>query len=113
MGQTGAVPADSGAIAEHGPRRRPLDRGQTPAERLPSRCWSGSLLGLLAAIVIRALLLPTEGLRDDSDQFAGWVAHIATNGLPNAYDQNLSFGPVMAYIWALLGVIEPAFRNGN
>ena len=68
---------------------------------------------MLAAIVIRVLLLPTEGLRDDTDQFAGWVAHIATNGLPNAYDQNLSFGPVMAYIWALLGVLEPAFRTAT
>jgi Gpi18-like mannosyltransferase len=70
-------------------------------------------LGLLAAVVIRALLLPTEGLRDDSDPFARWVAHIATNGLPNAYDQNLSFGPVMAYIWGILGVIEPAFRTAT
>ena len=49
------------------------------------------------------------GLRDDTDQFAGWVAHIATNGLPNAYDQNLSFGPVMAYIWGLLGASSRAF----
>jgi Gpi18-like mannosyltransferase len=64
-------------------------------------------------VLIRALLLPTEGLRDDSDQFAGWVAHIANNGLPSAYDENLSFGPVMAYIWALLGVIEPGFRTAT
>jgi Gpi18-like mannosyltransferase len=73
----------------------------------------GVTIGVLVAIVIRVLLLPTEGLRDDTDQFAGWVAHIATNGLPNAYDQNLSFGPVMAYIWAVLGFIEPAFRTAT
>jgi Gpi18-like mannosyltransferase len=84
----------------------------------PSRTWSVSLLlgvalGVLAAIVIRALLLPTEGLRGDIDQFAVWVAHIAANGLPNAYDQNLSFGPVMAYIWAILGVVEPAFGTAT
>jgi Gpi18-like mannosyltransferase len=69
--------------------------------------------GVGLAVLIRLLLLPTEGLRDDTDQFAGWVAHIATNGLPNAYDQNLSFGPVMAYIWGLLGLIEPGFRTAT
>jgi Gpi18-like mannosyltransferase len=69
--------------------------------------------GAFLAIVIRLILLPTQGLRDDTDQFAGWVAHIATNGLPNAYDQNLSFGPVMAYIWALLGLVEPGFRTAT
>ena len=73
----------------------------------------GVVLGVLAGIVIRVLLLPTVGLRDDTDQFAGWVAHIATNGLPNAYDQNLSFGPVMAYIWGLLGALEPGFRTAT
>ena len=113
MAQTGAV-----SIA---PRERLLstdlaaDRSTVaaPSRTIAVPLLAGVLLGLLAAVVIRALLLPTEGLRDDSDQFAGWVAHIATNGLPNAYDQNLSFGPVMAYIWALLGVIEPAFRNAT
>ena len=69
--------------------------------------------GVVAAIAIRAVLLPTEGLRDDTDQFAGWVAHIASNGLPNAYDRDLTFGPTMAYIWALLGVIEPGFRTAT
>ena len=82
------------------------------------RTVSGSLLvgvalGVVAAVVIRAVLLPTEGLRDDTDPFATWVAHIATNGLAHAYDENLSFGPVMAYIWALLGFVEPAFRSAT
>lgn len=70
-------------------------------------------VGVLAGIAIRIVLLPTVGLRDDTDQFAGWVGDIATNGLPNAYDQNLSFGPVMAYIWGLLGALEPAFRTAT
>ena len=113
MAQTGAV--------QLAPRERLLstdlaaDRSTVaaPGRALAVPLFAGVLLGLLAAVVIRALLLPTEGLRDDTDQFAGWVAHIATNGLPNAYDQNLSFGPVMAYIWALLGAIEPAFRNAT
>ena len=50
-----------------------------------------------------SLLLPTQGLRGDLDQFVLWVHGIAVNGLPVAYDQNLSFPPVMAYIWGLLG----------
>jgi hypothetical protein len=74
-------------------------------------------LGLLAAVLlvagaaIRAAILPTPGFRDDLDQFVLWVHGIATTGLPNAYDQNLAFPPVMAYIFGLLGSIEPAFRS--
>ena len=113
MAQTGAVP--------FAPQERLLgtdlaaDRSTAaaPGRTLAVPLLAGVLLGLLAAVVIRVLLLPTEGLRDDTDQFAGWVAHIATNGLPNAYDQNLSFGPVMAYIWWLLGALEPAFRTAT
>ena len=42
-----------------------------------------------------------------------WVHHIAVNGLGNAYDQNLTFGPVMAYVWGVLAAIEPAFRTAT
>jgi hypothetical protein len=31
-------------------------------------------------------------------------------GLANAYDRDLTFPPVMVYVWALLGAVEPAFR---
>ena len=41
------------------------------------------------------------------------MAHIATNGLPNAYDQNLSFGPVMAYIWGCLARSNRRFRTAT
>jgi Gpi18-like mannosyltransferase len=83
-----------------------------------SRAWTrafvvGVAVSVLAAIGIRALLLPAEGLRGDIDQFVVWVNHITTRGLPNAYDEDLSFGPVMAYVWALLGAIEPAFRTAT
>jgi Gpi18-like mannosyltransferase len=85
--------------------------GGRPAER-----WSASdIIGLaevlVAGVVIRALLLPTEGLRGDLDQFVLWVHGIAVNGLPNAYDQNLSFPPVMAYVWGLLAAVQPAFQT--
>jgi Gpi18-like mannosyltransferase len=66
---------------------------------------------LVAGIVIRFLLLPTQGLKGDLDQFVVWVHGIAINGLANAYDQNLSFPAVMAYVWGVLAALEPAFRT--
>ena len=78
--------------------------------------WSGRHLvalgiALVAGIVIRFVLLPSEGLKGDLDQFVLWVHGIAVNGLGNAYDQNLSFPAVMAYVWGVLAAIEPAFRT--
>ena len=69
------------------------------------------VVALVAGIAIRVVLLPTEGLRGDLDQFVLWVHGIAIGGLGNAYDQNLSFPPVMAYVWALLAAIQPAFQT--
>jgi Gpi18-like mannosyltransferase len=68
-------------------------------------------VGLLLACAIRAVLLPTDGLRGDLDQFVLWVNGLATLPFGNAYDQNLSFPPVMVYLWGLLAAIEPAFRT--
>ncbi|HEV7603933.1 MAG TPA: hypothetical protein VGO15_03145, partial [Candidatus Limnocylindrales bacterium] len=78
--------------------------------------WSGPLVAALvlvclAGIAIRVALLPSQGLKGDIDQFVVWVHGIALNGLGNAYDQNLSFPPVMAYIWWILASIEPAFKT--
>ncbi len=67
-------------------------------------------LGLFVGVAIRAVLLPVEGFRSDIDQFVLWVHGIAIDGLPSAYDQDLTFGPVMALIWGALAAIEPAFR---
>jgi Gpi18-like mannosyltransferase len=50
-------------------------------------------------------------LRGDIDQFVLWVHGIVAGGLPNAYDQDLSFPPVMVYLWSLLAAIEPAFAS--
>jgi Gpi18-like mannosyltransferase len=61
--------------------------------------------------------MPTEGLRDDLDQFVGWVHHIATNDLPSLYGETaagpVTFGPVLAYIWAILAAVEPGFRTAT
>jgi hypothetical protein len=66
---------------------------------------------MLAAAVLRVVLLPTVGLRDDTDQFAGWIHQLAT-GLPlgQAYTMDLTFGPVMTYLFWLMGQLQPAFQ---
>jgi Gpi18-like mannosyltransferase len=82
-------------------------------DRRPSRTTElvAFPVGLLAAIAIRVLLWPTAGLTGDLDQFVLWTHGIATQSFGRAYDMNISFPPVMVYVWGLLGAIEPAFRT--
>jgi hypothetical protein len=68
-------------------------------------------VGLLLAAILRIALWPTAGLTGDLDQFVLWVHGLATGPFGHAYDQNISFPPVMVYIWGLLAAIEPAFRT--
>jgi Gpi18-like mannosyltransferase len=69
------------------------------------------VVGVVVAVAVRWLLLPTPGLPDDLGQFVLWVHGIATTGLARAYDQNISFPPVMVYVWSVLAAIEPALRT--
>jgi Gpi18-like mannosyltransferase len=69
------------------------------------------VVGVVVAVAVRWLLLPTPGLSDDLGQFVLWVHGIATAGLARAYDQNISFPPVMVYVWSVLAAVEPAFRT--
>ena len=57
--------------------------------------------------------MPTPGLPADLNQFVLWTHGIATRGLGHAYDQDLAFGPVIAYIWGALAALEPAFRTAT
>ena len=66
-------------------------------------------LGLLVAIAVRAALLPADGLRGDIDQFVVWTHGLTTAPFGNAYDQELTFGPVMVCIWGALATFEPGF----
>ncbi|MDQ2966376.1 MAG: hypothetical protein M3R57_11060 [Chloroflexota bacterium] len=75
------------------------------------RHFAALAVGLLVAIVVRLVLLPAAELTGDLDQFVLWTRGIATAPLSQAYDQNVSFPPVMVYIWGLLAAIEPAFRT--
>lgn len=68
-------------------------------------------VGLVLAALIRIGLWPTAGLTGDLDQFVVWVHGIATVPFGHAYDQTISFPPVMVYIWGLLAALEPAFRT--
>ena len=67
--------------------------------------------GLVIALLVRLALLPAAGLRGDIDQFVLWVHGLATAPLSEAYRMDLSFPPVMVYVFAALAAIEPAFRT--
>jgi len=64
-------------------------------------------------VVSLKTLLPKADISGDIDLFVSWVHGIARNGLPNAYDQKLSFPPVITYIWWLLAAVEPAFQTAT
>ena len=106
---------DEGA---NGVGSQPVDRariGDLPLVPPHAAGWSrhtrlGLAVGLLAAAILRLALLPAVGLRDDTDQFVGWVHQLAT-GLPlgEAYRLDLSFPPVMVYVFWALAHLVPAF----
>ena len=84
--------------------------------RDPTLAWRGTDLlvlaaGFVVAAVVRVALWPTAGLPGDLDQFVLWTHGLATTPFGNAYDQNVSFPPVMVYIWGMLAAIEPTFRT--
>jgi len=85
--------------------------GAGPATSRATTLLAVAFVAIVIGVAVRLVLLPTEGLKGDLDQFVVWVHGIATNGLPNTYDQNLSFPPVMAYIWGLLAAIGPVFQT--
>jgi hypothetical protein len=85
-----------------------------------ARPWSQAERLALAAVVvagvlIRLVLLPTDGLRGDIDQFVGWAHALAVSGLSTLYSGTLvgpvAFGPVMAYVWAVLVAVQPALAT--
>ena len=83
---------------------------------MTGRGWTAALVGTLAIVVaagiaIRVAVWPQPGLAGDLDQFVVWVHGIAVGGWTNAYDQNLSFPAVMAWIWGVLAFVQPAFAT--
>ncbi len=82
-----------------------------PREWLGWREWVALALGLAAFLAVRAILLPMPGLAGDVDDFLAWARAISANGLGNAYDQPISFPPVLPWIWWLLGSVAPGLLN--
>jgi Gpi18-like mannosyltransferase len=68
-------------------------------------------MGLGLAAAIRLLLLPTDGLRGDLDQFVLWAHNLVTRPFGNAYDQDITFPPVMVYVWGSLATLVSAFET--
>src|SRR4029077_18386997 len=73
---TGSSAASYAMTPETG-RAVPWSRGQ--------KVGLAAILGL--GVLVRIVLLPTQGVRGDLDQFVLWVHGIAVNGLPQASDQ--------------------------
>jgi Gpi18-like mannosyltransferase len=70
-------------------------------------------LGLLVAVVVRAVLLPASGLRGDLDLFASWAHALATTPLGQAYRTDLNFPPVMAYVYWIVAHAQPGFASAT
>lgn len=92
--------------------------GLTTSRAPDAGAWTGRNfavlgVGLVVAVLVRLVLLPAAELTGDLDQFALWTHGLATAPLGQAYDQNVSFPPVMVYIWGLLAAVEPAFRTAT
>ena len=97
-----------------GPLNRSDGPSGTPART--SRVTAAEIViavaGVALAVLLRYLLLPTaEPTTGDLDQFVLWVHGIATNGVGRTYDMNVTFPPVMAFIWNTLAFVQPAFRT--
>ena len=67
--------------------------------------------GIALALAIRAFLLPQPGLAGDVDDFLAWTRAIGSDGLGRAYDQPISFPPVLPWLWWLLGSVAPGILN--
>ena len=65
----------------------------------------------VAGLALRLFYLPDPGFSDDLGEFARLTAAIVENGLGRAYDARMSFGPVVAYLWWIFSLVEPAFQG--
>ena len=64
-------------------------------------------------MLIRIALWPLPGLAGDLDDFARWAGAIARDGLANAYDQPISFPPVLPWLWAALAAVAPPLAHAE
>jgi Gpi18-like mannosyltransferase len=72
------------------------------------------LVGLLVAIVVRAILIPTNGGWTDIDDYAGWVHRLATDvPFGAAYQLHISYLPVLVAVFGALGHVVPGFTTAT
>ena len=76
-----------------------------------TRHWVALGLAWGGGLAVRMFYLPDPGFSDDLGEFARLSAAMVENGLGRAYDAPMSFGPVVAYLWWIFGLIEPAFQG--
>ena len=82
-------------------------------ERWTGRHWLVLVVGLVVAAAIRIPLLPLPGLAGDIHDFASWVHAIAVGPFGQAYDRDITFPPVMVYLWGALGALVPGFQTAT
>ncbi len=89
-----------------------VSKRQSPSVGVAShlRAEWALILVFVLGLGVRLVLLPTVGLRDDTDLFAGWVHGLANGQLSDAYRLGINFPPVMVYILWLVGQVQPAFQ---
>ncbi len=75
--------------------------------------WLAFGIGLAVALAIRLVLLPQPGLAGDDNDFLAWARWIGTNSLSRAYDQPISFPPVLPWIWWALGGVAPGLLSAT
>ena len=72
------------------------------------------LIGVAAAIAVRAILVPSDGARGDIDQYAEWVHRLATDvPFGAAYRLGNSYMPVLVAVFGLLAHTVSGFATAT
>jgi hypothetical protein len=71
-------------------------------------------IGVVAAILLRAILVPINGGWGDLDQYAGWVHRLATDvPFGSAYRLDLSYMPALVAVFGALAHVVPGFATAT
>jgi Gpi18-like mannosyltransferase len=68
-------------------------------------------LSITLAALVRATLLESQGYRYDLDTFVQWAHQVTIGPLSAAYRGDLNLPPVMVYVWASLGAMQPLLAS--
>jgi Gpi18-like mannosyltransferase len=106
----------SALATDNPPRALPTAPLPTVAARaVPARLWQGLALILLAALLMRLVLLPNPGAIGDNLFFQQWGDSAAAEGLGGIYNRDdrlhLTYPPTYIYFLALDGVIHRALAE--